>query len=357
MRKTACCLAIILLAGVLGAVPAFATFGAIVELPADAIYSPYGGPATVTFTFEPEDAAAIFTARIRRPGHGAIKTKDYFVDPDTQASPHAVTFSWAKLSVAAPTDYVVDIRRQGEDSVITSESFTLLPKLVSELSAQPSPFYPLVQDGYKDRTTIGFSLAADTVETVVRIFEDDAYGRCCGAEIRSESLGPLAAGGQGWIWDGAMDDASIALKGTYFARVSATDTDGVSMVSKAQKLKITKGLIRRTATKQKNGSAYARTAHEQETAYAGDCRVSRVAATHEADILCVNAKISVYWRWGLRPGERIESISFVIQRGIYGCHRAQGHTDTQSFVRVHSPPTSSCSVVSATIKYSYPVQA
>ena len=358
MRKIACFLVMILLgAGVLTAAPAFAAYGAIVQLPASTVYSPYGGPATVTFTFDPGDASAIFTIRIRRPGHGTIKEKDVLVDTTTQTSPYVVNFSWADLSVATPTDYVVDARRQDGGPVITSETFTVLPKLVSELSATPSPFYPLVQDGYKDHSTIGFSLAADTADTVVHVFEDDAYGRCCGAEIRTDDLGPLAAGAHTWIWNGTAGDASAAPKGTYFARVEATDTDAVSMVSQAQKVEITKGLIRKTATKEKKGSPYARVADEQDTRTRRRLLGVARRSTHEAKVLCANAAISVYWRWGLRPGERIESVSFRIDGGIYGCHRTLGHTTTSSFLRVHAPPTSTCDVTSAKITYSYPVQA
>jgi hypothetical protein len=347
---------ILLGASVLMAAPALASFGVIVQLPASAVYSPYGGPATVMFTFEAGDGSRIFTVRIREPGHGTIKEKDYFVDPATQTSPQSVSFSWGELSVAGPTDYVVDVRRQG-GPVITSETFTLLPKLVSDLSAKPSPFYPLVQDGYKDTTRIDFALAADTVDTVVDVFRDDIYGRCCGAAIRTEDLGPLASGTHGWTWDGTEDDASYAPKGTYFARVEATDTNDVSMLSKAQKVEVTKGLIRRTATKRKQGSAYARAGDEHETARGGDCVVTRDHASNEAKIVCANAVISVFWKWGLGSGERIESVSFAIDGGIYGCHRKVDHTTTESVLRVHSPPTSTCSVITARIKYSYPVHA
>ena len=358
MRRTGWGLVVIVLvAGVVVAAPAFASFGVIVQLPASEVYSPYGGPATVTFTFEPDDGAAIFTVRIRRPGHGTIREKDYLVDPATQTSPHSVSFSWEELSVAAPSDYVVDVRRQGGGPVITSETFNLLPTLVSRLSAKPSPFYPLVQDGYKDRARIGFSLAADTVETVVRVFRDDIFGRCCGTEIRTEDLGPLASGEHRWTWDGTEVGGSLAPKGTYFVKVAATDTNAVSGISKAQRVEVTKGLIRLTATKSKQGSAYARVADENETATGGNCVVSRKPATHETDILCANAEISVYWRWGLDPGERIKSASFEIDGGVYGCHRRVRHTTTESFLRVHSPPTSTCSVTTARIKYTYPVRA
>ncbi len=358
MRKTTSCLAVVLLgASILTAAPALASFGVIVQVPESAVYSPYGGPATVTFTFAPDDSATIFTVRIREPGHGTIKEKHYLVDPATQISPHSVAFSWGKLSVAAPTDYVIDVRRQDGGPVITTETLTVLPKLVSGLSAQPSPFYPLVRDGYKDRSRIGFSLASDTVDTFVHVFRDDIYGRCCGTEIRTEDLGPLSSGTHAWTWDGTETDTSFAPKGTYFARVVATDENDVSGVSKAQRVEVTKGLIRLTATKKKHGSAYSRVADEVATARGGDCVVARDHDTHEANVLCANAEISVYWKWGLERRERIESVSFVIDGGIYGCHRKVKHTTTESFLRIHSPPTSTCAVATARIKYTYPVRA
>ena len=220
MRKTATSFLVVALlgAGVLVAAPAFASFGVLVEPPTGVVYSPSGGPVTVTFTFAADDSATVFTVRIRQPGHGTIKEKDYLIDPAAQTSPHPVSFAWKALAVAASTDYVIDVRRQSGGPVITSETFTLRPALVSRLSANPSPFYPLVQDGYKDHTTIGFRLAADTTDTVVHIFADDAYGRCCGTEIRTEDLGPLALGAHTWVWDGFEGDASPAPKGAYFGR-------------------------------------------------------------------------------------------------------------------------------------------
>jgi len=357
MRKTASFLVVALLgAGLLTAPSALASFGVLVEPPTGSVYSPHAGPAAVTFTFAPDDGASVFTVRIRRPGHSAIKEKDYLVDPATQTSPHDVSFSWPELSVTSPTDYVIDVRRQDGGPVITSETFTLLPKLVSGLSATPSPFYPLVQDGYRDRTKIGFSLAADTVETVVRVFKDDAYGRCCGTVIRTEDLGTLVSGGHRWTWDGTRGDGSSAPKGRYFVRIEATDADAASVVSNAQKVLLTTEMVRKTATKTKNGSAYERVADKRQTAIGGDCYVGRNEATLEANILCANAEISVYWKWALKSGQRIESVSFVIDGGIYGCHRKVSHTLTRSILRVHSPPTSTCNVSIAKLQYSYPAQ-
>ena len=343
-------------ATVLTAPPAWAAYGAVVSLPASTMYSPYGGPATVTFTFASDDPPSTFRVRVRRPGQPTIEYHDVLVDPGAQTSPHVVPFSWAPLTVAAPTGYVIEVLYQG-GPLITSEPFTLLPKLVSNLSATPSPFYPLIQDGYKDDTSIDFSLAADTTATTSRVYEDDVYGRCCGTEIRSDDLGPLAAGDQSWTWDGKKDDGTFPPKGTFFVKIEGTDAAALWMASKALKVDLITGWIRETATKEKVGSAYSRTADKRETAVGGDCSVSRNVTTHEVRVLCVNAAISVYWNWGLKPGERIEKVSFVLQGGFYGCRHTKGHTTTQSFLRVLTPPISVCHVTSARITYSYPVKA
>jgi hypothetical protein len=358
MRKRAAAFVVAIMLGmsVIVATPASASFAAIVEVP-ETVYSPAGGPATVTFTFDDSDQATVFTVRLRRPGKAAIKTKDYLVDPGAQTSPHEVSFTWKQLSVAKPTNYVIDVRRQSGGPVVTSATFTVLPPLVSELSATPSPFYPLVQDGYKDTTKIGFSLSADTEATNVTVFRADTYGRCCSDEIvLTEDLGPLPKGKRGWTWDGE-GSGTPAKKGTYFVKVSATDLDGLSMTSKVQKVAITKGTIRLTATKEKAGRAFSRVGNVVRSRRGGNCVVSRNVPPGGTQILCANASVTVSWKWALKPGERIESVSFVVDGGIYGCHKSKGRSGSQSFLRVWSPPTSSCSVLTARIKYSYPVQA
>lgn len=357
MSKTASCLVTLLLGmSVLVAPPAQASFGVVVELPAGNIYSPFGGPAAVTFTFDGGDSASVFTIRLRRVGHSIIKERDHLVDPSTDTSPHQVSFSWPKLNVSEPKDYVISVHRQSGGAAITSQTFTLRPKLVYDLSADPSPFYPLVKDGYKDKSRIDFSLAARTTGTVARVFREDAYGKCCGRKIRQDGLGPLAKGKQRWVWDGKKDGGSVAPKGAYFVRIEAIDKDAVAKISGPLKVGITKGWSRVTDTRKKVGSAYSRTENEQDTALGGDCLVSRDTTAKTADILCANAAISIVWKWSLAKGERIESASFVLDGGYYGCHRTVSHTTTESIMRVTSPPTSTCTVFEARMKYSYPVQ-
>jgi hypothetical protein len=358
MRKIGAILGFVVVAGasLSVAVPASAAFNAVVQLPDDTFYAPYGGPATVSFTFDAGDPATIFTVRLRRPGHGVIGERDYLVDPATVTSPHPVTFGWKDISVAAPTDHVIDVRRQN-GTVVTSEIFTLLPALVSDVTASPATFYPVIDDGYRDTTEIGFTLAADTTQTVVSVHEPNVYGRCCGTTVVDANLGPRAERRHTWTWDGTGDGSGLAPEGTYFVRVQATDVDGTSDTSRAATVELATGTIRLNATKTKVGSAYARVEDERTTALGGDCLVQRDTALQTTMVLCANAAISVVWRWKLDPGERIESVSFSIDGGSYGCHKKKSYTKTEAILRVTSPPTSTCTISEARILYSYPVAA
>src|SRR4029077_1045910 len=114
--------------------------------------------------------------------------------------------------------------------------------------------------------------AADTADAVVHVFSANAYGRCCATEIRTDDLGPLAAGAHAWTWDGTKGGGGRAPKGTYFARISATDLSAVSMTSPAQRVDVGRGIVRRTATKQKLGNAFTGVADQRPTASGGGCR-------------------------------------------------------------------------------------
>ncbi len=358
MRKLAIGLAVVLTAGVLLGVPAAAapdSYGAIVQLPSNSAYSPAGGPVTVTFTFDPGESSAVFTVRIFRLGHPIVKQKNFLVDPATDTSPHDVSFSWSDISVATSTNYTIDVRRQGDSTARDIAVLTVLPTLVSKVSASPATFYPLVDDGYRDKTDISFSLAADTTDATLHIYRADTYGRCCGTEVQTVPFGPLGHGNHSWSWDGIKSDLSPAGKGTYFARIDATDTGAVSMTSKALKVMVAHGTIRRSATKTKNGALYARVGSARPTASGGNCAVWR--SPPNAGVLCANAEVTLYYRWGLKPNERVKSVSFKVEHGYYLCTHKLGHTAAESFIKVHSPPRASCTIVSATIVYTYPYQA
>ena len=123
-------------------------------------YSPFSGPATVTFTFEATDNDATFEIRLRPQGGTAIRTKQVFIDPDSQASPRVVQFSWPALSVGSARIYQVAVYRGGNLQG-SPEGFQLRPPLAVITGATPNPFLPWIDDGYKDETRIRFTLAAD----------------------------------------------------------------------------------------------------------------------------------------------------------------------------------------------------
>src|SRR4026207_2244549 len=106
--------AIALALGLLAPLPASAACAdPMIEFPGGSpeFYSPFSGPATVTFTFLPPDNDATFEIRLRPQGGAAIRTKDVFIDPDSQSSPRVVQFSWPALSVGSTRTYQVAVYR------------------------------------------------------------------------------------------------------------------------------------------------------------------------------------------------------------------------------------------------------
>ena len=115
-RSLAAGAAIALALGLLTALPASAVYqDPLIEFPGgtSVFYSPFSGPATVTFTFDADTNDATFELRLRRVGGAVIRTREVFIDPDTMASPHPVSFSWPALSVGSAKTYQVAVYRGG----------------------------------------------------------------------------------------------------------------------------------------------------------------------------------------------------------------------------------------------------
>ena len=155
-RSLAAGAAIALALGLLTALPASAAYqDPLIEFPGgtSVFYSPFSGPATVTFTFDADTNDATFELRLRRVGGAVIRTREVFIDPDTMASPHPVSFSWPALSVGSAKTYQVAVYRGGNLQG-SPESFQVLPPLVSITGATPNPFLPWIDDDIKDETRI-----------------------------------------------------------------------------------------------------------------------------------------------------------------------------------------------------------
>lgn len=319
-------------------------------------YSPFDGPATITYTFDPADPPALFHVRLRPVTGTAILKKDYSINPTTQTSPVVKTLFWPALS-RENTDrsYEVVVTLEGGSAGPWSAFFVLHPKLVRITEVKPDPFLPWIDDDFKDTTTVRFELAAGA-DAEARVFRATASGRCCAAQVRTEHLGSLPAGPNTWEWDGGNDLGEDQPKGDYFVRVRADDGLIASALSNPTKVSIAR-TYRAKATKSKPARRFHHLGPSTSTALGGGC------LTYESIgnliVLCQAGKMSVYWRWGLSPAERIVGQSFVLDSSSADCPRkirSTSHTKHESAFTVNENLNNFralCSLRTAKIVYSY----
>jgi hypothetical protein len=347
--------ALALVLGLLTAGPAAAVYAdPTITFPdgTSTFYSPFSGPATVTFNFDADSSDATFELRLRPVGGAAIHTKQVFIDPDTQSSPRDVSFSWPALSVTSARQYQVAVYRGGTLQG-SPESFELLPPLASVTRISPNPFLPLIDDGYKDTTTVTFRLL-DSADAQARVFRAKSNGNCCGNLVRDEGLGHPSAGSDTWVWDGRNNNGDEAGVGRYYVKIWASDGTVSPSVSKPKRVTLARS-YRTTAMKTKPGTAYHHTT-ESALVRGGDCFLHNQGSFLQID--CHGGRMTVYYRWGLGSGQRIEAASFVMDDPNNECgpaRRSTGHSTHDSFITVTDTVSgiTSCHVVTAKITYSY----
>jgi hypothetical protein len=354
------CAAMALALGILTAAPAAAAITvASITFPGGAseFYSPFSGPASIRFEFTGDENNANFEVRLRPVGGSAVFTKSgVYVTPDAPETFEIKDVAWPALSVTSAREYVVAVYRNGTQ--VASDRFLLQPRLVSITGATPNPFFPWIDDGYKDTTRIRFSLVADA-EAEARVFKPNSSGKCCGPLIRDDQLSGLAAGANHWVWDGRGEGlfAGTMAKGNYFVKIWADDGTLPPAVSKPFKVSIAR-TYRATKTTSKAATKYHHVGPITPLIAAGDCRIYVYDGVLR--ILCQTAKVTVYWRWGLSSDERIEKASFVIDNPTTGCPssiRSVGHTKHESSFTVNDDVagiSASCRVSKAKITYSFP---
>jgi hypothetical protein len=349
--------AIALAVGLLTAAPAAATYAveSITFPSGDAeFYSPFSGPASIKFTFDGSENDATFSVRIRPAGGTAVHSENVFVDADDPDGFKVKTFNWPAISVNGPKTYVVAVYRNGAH--LASESFFLRPRLVEITGVTPNPFFPWIDDRYKDSTNVRFALASGATAEG-RVFKPTRAGTCCGAFVRNAALGLRAAGDHTWIWDGRDDGGDNLAKGDYFVRIRADDGIVSPALSKATKVAIAR-TYRATETKSKTAGAYHHVGPVTPLVLGGDCIVYRTNGGG-LQVLCQGGRVTVYWRWGLSPAERIQRASFVLDT-VEGCPRSirrTGHTKHGSSFTMNEDlvgAAGDCRLATARITYTYP---
>ena len=345
--------------GLLTATPAAAAYTASISFPgaASEFYSPFAGPATIQFNFDVADPSRVFRVRVRPVGGTSFVIRYFSINPATQTSPQIRQVSWDGLVTNSDKPYEVLVNPDGQSNIAVA-SFILRPRLVSIASATPNPFFPWINDGYKDETTIRFKLV-NTAAVEAHVYRANFQGKCCGAGVETADLGTRDPGTalEAWAWDGLNASEYPFAKGDYFVKIRAEDEQNVVRWSKPFKVSIAR-TYRATKTTSKAAIAYHHVGPDSPLIAAGSCRVYTYAGVLR--ILCQTAKVTVYWRWGLADNERIEKASFVIDNPTSGCPRSIrsfGHTDHGSSMTVKDDVagiSASCRVSTAKITYSYP---
>jgi hypothetical protein len=320
-------------------------------------YSPFGGPATVTFTVDPSDVDDTFKIRLRPNGGSVIHSEEVFVNKEDLDGTTVVEFDWPALSVSNPRQYDVAVFRDGAEVAV--QSFYLRPRLVQITDIKPDPFLPWIDDGYRDTTTVSFTLAADA-DAEARVFQATGTGKCCADLVRTDTAGltGLSAGENVWVWDGQGSGAFSGTlpKGDYFVKIWADDGAIASVISKPMKVTIAR-TYRATATKEKPAKNYHHIGPSSSTALGGGCLT--YVSVGNLIVLCQAGKISAYWRWGLSSAERIEKQSFVIDSTAEDCPRSirsTSHSKHESVFTVNEDKPdfrALCSISTAKITYSY----
>jgi hypothetical protein len=269
-----------------------------------------------------------------------------------------VPFPWPALSVGSAKTYQVAVYRGGNLQGST-ESFQLLPPLVSITGATPNPFLPWIDDDIKDETRISYRLQAPSDPTIIRVYSADSHGKCCGSLVFEQNEGAQPSGVDQYEWNGRTQESggSLLPKGDYFVKILAEDPSAVVDVSKPFKVSIAR-TYRAVRTKTKPARDYHHRSASTPIVIGGGCFVMEEAG--DLRILCQGGRVSVYWRWGLGPSQRIQRASFVLDTHAGSCPssiRRSGHTKHESWFTVNEDlagASGDCRIVTAKITYSSP---
>jgi hypothetical protein len=170
-------------------------------------------------------------------------------------------------------------------------------------------------------------------------------------------LNNLLAGANEWVWDGRNDSNLDVGVGDYFVKIWADDGVVAPALSKPFKVTIARTYRDRT-TLQKDGILMHHTGPVTSYRRGGNCFVTKDETDRDLWITCLSASFTVYWRWSLPTGGRVESASFVyVHVSSAICNGKKGTTKTDSFLRVGGVGQFRCRIDTAKITYSRPVQS
>jgi hypothetical protein len=217
-RSAACCLAMaaLLLAGVISTVgPAQALGGEPVVLwPGYGQTVEYGttGPLKIDFSSADQDTYEIVVECDNEMGYSWAAEYEY------TGQPQPWTANLDPLVVPADFDCYVHVIGSDYYSWVPFQ-VDLPPVRVTYVTASPETFYPRVHDGYRDTTSIGYSLSRAADITIAVTNANDTT-------VLTDQLGRIGQGRRAWTWDGRNASGALVADGGYTVVVRAIDPRG-----------------------------------------------------------------------------------------------------------------------------------
>ena len=359
MRKRTIPLAlgITVVIGLLTAPAAHAAFSvADISFPHGAVtfYSGFTGVGTdIRFTFNDftsaqpgMDNTTQFQLRLREQGGGNVHVETVTITPSTQTSPRTIPFDWPALTTNVQKKYEVAVFQGNTQKRV--RAFTLKPYLVKIISISPNPFFPTIDDGFKDTTTISYHLAANSnpVEVIIKSGS---------TELVHQTRPNLVARSQPYVftWDGENAANEVQAEGVYTVIVQATDS-GQVFYSTQSTITLDR-FFTATASKVQEGTAFHHRGPITVLRSGGTCTLARLNTPKDLRINCTNARVRVYWRWTLNePDAAIQTQTFnLIAVPGFTCGATTGRTGNDTWIQVGAVGQRRCRVDKARITYSF----
>ena len=226
---------------------------------------------------------------------------DWYLTPTVTAGTH----SWTIDPLTPAGGYTFEVQDIDTGAYETA-SFTVTapPVHVTDITAGPNPFYPVVRDGYKDsvRTSYRLSRRADVTATVRRASD--------GALIRTVHVGTQSRGRHAFVWNGRAKSGNPVKAGKYRVQIAATDSDG-HRASARISVKAVTAVVDRSRTVSRTGDQTTATSHTP------SCFVEHYYYLNETDLDCWGGRFALATYRFAVPSSAYD-VSFGV-RGQQGC--------------------------------------
>jgi hypothetical protein len=305
-------------------------------------FAPFSGPISVRWDSiaDPSDS---YRVDIRR--NGSLVDRCNYSGTGLEAR---TTSCWTSIGEGI---YDVDVWNAGGGAALDHVSVKVIRHLrLTDVSARPATFYPLIRDGYRDTTSVRF-LTNKTARGRIRVIS-----RSTGRTVKRVDLGFQLGGQHAWKWNGRNDAGKKVEPGYYRVEVIASSSGETRTV--ARTVRAHTRVLRKYFTKSKRGTGY------QSRGKIENCNFGHIGG--ELLLTCLYGIAWADYAFGMSPGSLrhivrgpvIDGAGFRYRHGEVRCHprsaaKRRGRKVLLRFISNGSNGWSQCLVVDARIKYHY----